>query len=237
MQQRLQKIIAQAGIASRRKAEELIEQGKVAVNGTFATLGMSADPAKDKITVDGARIKLEQKVYIMLNKPQGYVSTVSEPFGMRTILSLVPVSERVFPIGRLDRDSEGLIILTNDGDLANRIMHPRYTIDKEYLVKLHAPLDDERESKLKKGLVIEGIRVVPTQFQVEEENVVRIAIHEGRKHIIRRIFERVGFRVIRLKRVRIGPLTLRGAKRGKWRYLDDDEVGALKRATGSLQNS
>lgn len=228
MEERLQKILAQAGIASRRKCEELITQGRVAVNGQLAIIGMKADVNKDKILVDGKPVKFEKKVYIMLNKPKGFVTTVSEKHEMKTVMSLVNVSQRVFPVGRLDKDTEGLLLFTNDGDFANKLTHPRYEVTKEYFVLLKKELSEAQFQKLEKGIVIDDKRVAIRGCEAAGREVF-LSIHEGRKHIVRRIFEVLGVEIVQLVRVRIGRLGIGELKSGKWRYLTQREVDILKR--------
>lgn len=228
MLQRVQKILAQAGIASRRKCEELISGGRVSVNGKTIKLGDKADPDKDKIVVSGRPVKLEKKVYIMLNKPKGFVTTVSEEFGMKTVMDLVKVPERVFPVGRLDKYTEGLLLFTNDGDLANKLTHPRYEVLKEYYVWLDKPLSEKAMDLLQAGIVIDERKV--KLFHVEiAGNKVMVRIHEGRKHIVKRLFEQLGFFVKRLVRTKVGSLELGDLKPGKWRYLTDVELRVLRR--------
>ena len=227
MLERIQKIMAAAGIASRRKCEMLIVQGRVKVNGAVAKLGQKADAEKDSITVDGKRLELEQKAYILLNKPKGYVTTVSEQWGMPTALELVKVKQRVFPVGRLDIDAEGLVFLTNDGELANRIAHPRYETKKTYVAKLSRQFVDFE--RLKKGVFIDGRLVKVGNAGKLKENWVELTIHEGRKHIVKRIFEKLGYKVIGLKRTAIGSLRLGELKPGEWRFLAKKEVEELKK--------
>ncbi len=226
MEERVQKILAHAGIASRRKCEELIAAGKVKVNGKIIKLGDKADPAKDTITVENKKVKLEHKVYIMLNKARGTISTASDPQGRKTVLDVVRVPERVFPVGRLDKDAQGLLLLTNDGEFANKIMHPRYELAKTYEVLLHKALLEEHLIKLKKGLKIDGRPVVPKD--ISGAKVITITIHEGRKHIVKRLFERLGYRVRKLKRTQIGKLKLAGLNSGEWRFLTKTELARLK---------
>lgn len=227
MLQRLQKILAQAGIASRRKCEEIIAQKRVKVNGVVATLGSKADDEKDKITIDGKPIVLEKKVYIILNKPKGHVTTVSEKHEMRTVMDIVKVPQKIFPVGRLDKDTEGLLLLTNDGDLANRIMHPRYEVEKEYYAILNKPLTAEQKQKLRQGVMIEGRKTKVNRFDTSE-NEILLRIHEGRKHIVRKIFSEIGRTVVRLVRTRVGSLTLGSLHPGKWRYLTSQELSRLR---------
>ncbi len=222
--QRIQKILAQAGIASRRKSEELIAAGKVTVNGKTATIGQSADSGKDLILVDGKPIAAEKKVYLALNKPKGYVTTVADKFAERKVMDLIKIKERVFPVGRLDADAEGLIFLTNDGDFANRVMHPRYEVEKSYVALLEQPLSKEAEEKIKKGVVIDESRVKADLKFLEGRNVVEITVHEGMHKIVKRIFKSVGNYVKSLSRVRIGHVRLGNLETGKTRNLSPEEV-------------
>jgi len=226
MLQRVQKILAQSGFASRRKCEELISNGRVSVNGKTIKLGDKADPDKDKIAISGRLVKLEKKVYIMLNKPRGFVTTVSEEFGMRTVMDLVKVPQRVFPVGRLDKHTEGLLLLTNDGDFANRLTHPRFEVLKEYLVVVDKPLSEKVMERLQEGVVVDDKKVKLSHAEVSGNRVV-LQIHEGRKHIVRRLFEQLGFVVKRLVRTKVSSLGLGDLKPGKWRFLTDIELGRL----------
>ena len=186
MLERIQKIMAHSGVASRRKCEALIEKGLVKVNGNVATLGEKATD-KDKIEVDGKLIRKEKKVYIILNKPKGVLCSVGDYRRRKTVMDLVKCKEKLFPVGRLDMDSEGLLILTNDGDFANRIIHPSYNVRKKYLVDLNKPLIDEDFEKIKKGVEVEGRKVTVFEFKADDERV-KLSIHEGRKHIIKNLF-------------------------------------------------
>jgi 23S rRNA pseudouridine2605 synthase len=240
---RLQKILARAGVASRRKSEDLIEQGRVTVNGRVATLGDKADPAEDAIKVDGKRIEPRTHFhYLLLNKPPGVMSTRHDPEGRPTVLELVPPRFRkaLVPVGRLDYQTEGLILLTDDGDFAQRVAHPRYGCTKTYEVKVKdEPAREEISKLLEKGQVIEGRRVVPKRIRAmrspgprEGKNswwVVEIA--EGRTRQIREMFFRVGHPVQRLRRVAIGPLRDSDLPLGAVRELTDREVETLRRAT------
>ncbi|NPA05879.1 MAG: rRNA pseudouridine synthase [Chloroflexi bacterium] len=237
-EERLQKILARAGLCSRRKCEELIQQGRVTVNGQVARLGMKADPLKDDIRVDGQRVRLvEEPVYIMVNKPRWVLSTMEPDPKHRTLRDLVPVPHRLFPVGRLDLESEGLVLLTNDGDLANRLMHPRYGHEKEYRV-LVAKVPDEKQLKaFRYGIVLpDGTRTRPAQVEILKRQGkgawLRIILTEGKKRQIREMCRTIGLPVVRLIRTRIGPLRLRNVGVGQWRYLTDKEVKALKRAAG-----
>ena len=218
--------MASAGIASRRKCETIIEQGRVTVNGKTSKLGESADPAKDKILVDRRPLKLEKKVYIILNKPRGYVTTVSEEHGMKTIMDLIQVNERVFPVGRLDKDTEGILLLTNDGELALKLTHPRFGVEKEYIAKLNKEIKSEDLEKIKQA-TIEGRQIQIKNINLLNSETVQLTIHEGRKHIVKRIFESLDYWVLSLKRIRFGPLQLDNLGRGRWRFLTNTELRSL----------
>ena len=241
MSERLQKILSAAGVASRRLSEELITQGRVSVNGkTVRELGTKADPGVDEIKVDGRRVKLEQKRrYILLNKPRGYITTRSDPQGRPTVMDLMKgVREYVYPVGRLDYDSEGLLILTNDGDLAARLTHPRHEVDKVYEARVKGAPDDHTLERLAKGVTIDGRRTAPAKLRASEpfvkgtgeQTVIEISIHEGRQRQVREMFDSVGHPVVRLKRVRIGPIEDPDIPIGHWRELTPQEVARLQRA-------
>ena len=225
MLHRIQKIMASAGIASRRKCEELIIQGRVRVNGSAAVIGESADTDKDIIEVDGKRIAFEKKVYIALYKPRGYVTTVSDRFAKMKVTDLVRIKERVYPVGRLDADSEGLLLMTNDGDFANKVMHPRYNIEKAYVVRLEKPLSEDGIRRLEKGILIDGVKTWPAKVRLLGSRVdAEIIIHEGRHKIVKRMFRELGNYVLSLTRTRIGGIYLKGIPKGSYRHLDWKEV-------------
>ena len=231
---RLQKIIADAGITSRRKAEELILQGRVAVNGQIvAELGSKADPARDHIKVDGRLLRQPRHhLYLLLNKPPGYVSTVSDPQRRPTVVSLVKgVKERVYPVGRLDFHSSGLILLTNDGELANLLMARAAAIPRTYHAKLEGQPKREALARLEQGIALDGQRTAPAKIRVvadREKPWCEITLIEGRYHQVRRMFERIGCPVVKLKRVRIAFLTDDGLAPGRFRHLTPAEVERLK---------
>jgi 23S rRNA pseudouridine2605 synthase len=235
VQIRLQKIIADAGITSRRKAEELIVQGRVAVNGqTITELGSKADPERDHIKVDGKLIhRTARHSYILLHKPVGYVSTVSDPQRRPTVLSLVKgVKERIYPVGRLDYNSSGVILLTNDGELANLLMSRAAAIPKTYQAKVEGRLESADLQKLERGIVLDGQRTAPAEIRLvadREKPWYEITLTEGRHHQVRRMFERIGHPVIKLKRVRIAFLTDAGLAPGRFRHLTPAEVERLKK--------
>ncbi len=223
---KLQKFIAMAGICSRRKAEELIRQGRVFVDGRPAKIGERIIPGKNRVEVDGKEVKLPQKkIYIMLNKPAGFVTSTKSQFGEKTVLELLgEVTERVFPVGRLDKETEGLLILTNDGELAYRITHPSFGIKKSYLVKTDREVPPQMLGNMRKGTFIHGRRVVPDLLQRLGRKKYRIILHEGMKRVVRRFFLSYGFRVVYLKREAIGSLRLGNLKKGQWRYLSQREL-------------
>ena len=242
---RLQKILSQAGVASRRLAEELIVQGRVQVNGvTVTALGTKADAGADEIKVDGRRIQAQKrKRYILLHKPRGYMTTRSDPEGRPTVLELLRgVREYIYPVGRLDYDSEGLLLLTNDGDLAARLTHPRHEVDKVYEARVRGVPDEHVLERLEKGVTIDGRRTAPAKVRMLEppkkfpsehdQTRVELAIHEGRHRQVRQMFEAVGHPVVRLKRVRIGPIEDPQMPPGHWRELTPQEVARLQRAAG-----
>lgn len=224
MEERVQKLMSAAGIAARRKCEELILQGRVKVNGITIKLGDKADPERDIISVDSKLIQPEKKVYLALNKPRGYVTSLAEP-GKRTIKELIKVPQKVFPVGRLDMDAEGLIILTNDGELANRIAHPRFMTYKTYQVELDRTFMDF--GRLNRGITIDG-RLVKIKYYRPLKKGVEITIHEGRKHIVKNIFEKMGYHVKRLTRTQIANIRLGNLGSGKTRFLSRDELNSLR---------
>lgn len=230
MQDRVQKIIANAGYCSRRAAEDLIEQGAVKVNGKKITLGDKADFDKDTITVQGKVLKQPPKLYLALYKPDGYETTLYSPQKRRTIKDLLKIKERVIPIGRLDMDSEGLLLLTNDGDFANKVMHPRYEKEKEYEVTVMGRVRPELIRKLEYGVRIKTGRTHPAKIVVKKSGKytkLNITIHEGKNRQIRRMMQAVGTEVVSLKRVRIGPINLGGLKPGQYRKLGKAEIEKL----------
>ena len=230
---RLQKHLSACGIASRRKAEELIESGKVRVNGRIATLGDKVDPKRDKVTVRGKNVvAVTEKVYIMVNKPRGYVTTMSDEYDRKCVNDLVKdVAVKVFPVGRLDRDSEGLLLMTNDGELANSITHPSRHVNKTYRVTVGGTVNDEQIEKLTTGIVLDGRKTQPCDvFVVErkpDRTMLNFIIHEGRNRQIRRMCEAVGLEVLRLKRLEIAGVKLGGLKLGAWRNLNERELVRL----------
>ena len=237
MEERLQKIISRAGIASRRKAEEMIAAGRVTVDGTVVREpGTKADAASVRIAVDGKLLpREEQRVYFLLNKPKGYVSTAADERGRRTVLDLIPVKKtRIYPIGRLDQNTEGLLLLTNDGTLTQALLHPRFLVHKTYRAKVAGDLTPEALKKLRGGIELADGRTAPAEVRVygttdKGLNEVEVTLHEGRNRQVRRMFEAVGCDVRSLKRTRFAQLTLDGVKRGAYRPLTKAEVRELYR--------
>lgn len=235
---RLQKFMADNGVASRRKSEELIASGKVKVNGAVASIGDKIDPKHDKVTVSGKRITVDNEfVYIMLHKPRGFITTMSDERDRNCVAQLVSdVGKRVYPIGRLDRESEGLLLLTNDGELANAITHPKKHVPKTYRVTVRPSISEEQITKLTTGINIDGRMTAPSEVHVLERQegrvVISITIYEGRNRQIRKMCEALSLEVARLKRLQIGPVKLGMLPQGKYRFLTDDEVRKLKIAAG-----
>jgi 23S rRNA pseudouridine2605 synthase len=228
---RLQKILARAGLGSRRASEGLIAAGRVRVNGELARLGDRADPETDRIEVDGAVVGVRAGlVHYLLNKPAGVVTTASDPQGRPTVVGLVPAEPRVFPVGRLDADTEGLLLLTNDGELAHRLTHPSFGVEKEYLAEVEGRPTRGVLRRLREGVDLDDGRTAPARASVVGDRLLRITIHEGRNRQVRRMCDAVGLPVRRLVRVRVGPITDRRLAPGEWRPLEQEEVRALERA-------
>ena len=237
----MQKILAQAGYGSRRVCEQLILQGRVRINGQVVTqLGVQADPQCDVIEVDGKRVQLsEEHTYILLHKPAGVVTTRRDAHAARTVMDLLQgVSAAVFPLGRLDADTTGALLLTDDGELAYRLTHPRYGVPKTYLVEVRGELGEEALRRLREGVLLEDGMTAPAQVQKVRylagrgTTLLRLTIHEGRKRQVKRMCMAVGHPVVRLHRERFGHLTLHQLPVGAWRYLTDEEIVALRRAVG-----
>ncbi|WP_003543809.1 pseudouridine synthase [Desulfotomaculum nigrificans] len=234
MEERLQKVLARAGIASRRRCEELIVAGKVKVNGKAVTaLGTKVDAAKDKIEVNGQPVTASQpKVYFMLNKPRGYVTTLHDERGRKTVIDLLEgIEQRVYPVGRLDYDSEGLLLLTNDGELTNALTHPKHKVPKTYLVRVEGVPEPAKLKAMARGLVLADGPTAPAQVRLagvrDNRALLEITIHEGRNRQVRRMCEHIGHPVLRLKRIRVGPLVLEGLKPGQFRPLTEVELKKL----------
>ena len=240
--ERVQKLIAQAGIVSRRKAEELIQQGRVTVNGRPIKLGDSARPNKDVIAVDGQRIANSSgKIYLALHKPRGFVTTMEDELGRKCVAQLVEdVPGRVYPVGRLDKDSEGLLIMTNDGNLANAVSHPKTHVAKTYRVTLRPGITEEQLIKLSTGIMLDGRMTAPAKARVLEQQpgraVVEIVLYEGRNREIRRMCESMGLEVARLKRTAIGPVRLSMLPQGRHRELSREEIAGLLAESGKGRN-
>lgn len=240
---RIHKALSDNGVVSRRKAEQLIKEGRITVNGRKAALGQDIDIAKDIIHIDEERIIFEKKakkLYIAVNKPRGYVTTLSDELGRHCVAQLVSdIPARVYPIGRLDKDSEGLLLLTNDGDFANLIMHPSHQISKTYRVTIRPDISEEQIVTLSTGVTLDdGSTTLPAQVQVEVKEpgrvVLRLTIFEGKNRQIRRMCEALGLEVARLRRISVGPVKLGMLQPGKWRELTPVEVGALRGAVTIL---
>ncbi|MGI6703329.1 MAG: pseudouridine synthase [Clostridia bacterium] len=232
--ERLQKHMAHCGVASRRKCEELIAEGRVRVNGiTVTEAGIKIDPYNDRVEVDGETISpSEKRVYVMLNKPEGYVSTARDQFGRPTVLDLVKeIKERVYPVGRLDYDSGGLLLLTNDGELTYGLTHPRHGVAKTYIATVVGRPTSREINRIKRGVPLDGRITSPADIELvkrtNKDSVYRVIIHEGRNRQVRRMFEKIGYTVISLKRIAIGSLELGPLPSGKWRFLKESEVRGL----------
>ncbi len=232
---RLQKFMADCGVASRRKSEVLIENGAVKVNGKTAQIGDKVNPATDKVYVHNKRIVLKRKGgkrYIMLNKPRGYITTMSDEMGRKCVADLVKdIPERVYPVGRLDKDSEGLLIMTNDGDFSNQVMHPKQQVNKVYHVTVRPDLTPEQAKKLSAGIVVDGRKTAPCEVRVmnrlEDRTNVEMVLHEGRNREIRKMCEYFDLEVLRLRRISIGSVKMGKLKKGMWRDLTEAEIHKL----------
>lgn len=235
MSERLHKRIAAAGVCSRRAAEELIRQGRVMVNGSVVTeMGVQVGD-DDTISVDGQVVAAARLMTLMMNKPKGYTTTLSDPFARQTVGDLLPkLSAQLKPIGRLDKDTEGLLLFTNDGQLALRLTHPRYGVEKEYVALVDGEPDDKALEKLRKGVFVEGKKTAPAKVERSRNNPseLMITIHEGRKRQIRLMCLSVGFPVSKLKRVRVGPIRMRNLPKGTCKMLSQIELAALRAAVG-----
>lgn len=235
--ERLQKVLAAAGLGSRRRCEDLIREGRVHVNGALAQIGVSVDPAVDRVDVDGkpvGRRALRKRVYVMLNKPCDYVSTVKDQAGRPTVMELVgSVEERIFPVGRLDRDTEGLLLLTNDGDFTYALTHPSHGVEKVYVATVNGgPPADEALDKLRSGVLLEDGLTAPARVRRLSDGAIEIGIREGRNRQVRRMFAHLGHPVLTLRRVRFGPLQLGKLPLGSFRHLMRNEVERLLKAAG-----
>lgn len=229
--ERLQKVLARAGFGSRRTCEELIADGLVTVNDEIAELGRRVDPEHDRVAVDGVVVSVRPGlVHYLLNKPTGVVTTAADPQGRPTVVDLVPAEPRVFPVGRLDLDTQGLLLLTNDGDLAHRIAHPSHGVEKEYLAEVEGTPSRATLRRLREGVDLDDGRTAPARASLTPPNLVRLVIHEGRNRQVRRMLDAVGHPVVQLIRTRIGPVADPRLGPGEWRSLTNDELRALERA-------
>ena len=236
MQQRLQKILAKAGIASRRKAEELIKEGKVRVDGKVVTeMGTKVDPDAQDIECDGIHVAArEKKIYILLHKPAGFLSTVHDPQGRPIVTDLLPqVKERVYPVGRLDLDTEGALLLSNDGELAQKILHPSHEVNKTYVAKVKGKPNTKKLAALSRGITLEGRKTWPADIEVlqtePQATTIKLIIHEGRKRQVRKMFDAVGHPVLQLKRTAYGQLELGDLRPGKYRFLSPEDIKMIFR--------
>lgn len=228
---RLNKYIASCGVASRRGADTIIAEGRVTINGRpVSTIGTDVHPDTDVVAVDGTLLSLHpDNIYIMLNKPAGVLSTCTDDRGRKTVVDLIKgVDQRIFPVGRLDFDTEGLLLLTNDGEFAYKCTHPKHEMDKTYEAVVHGRLDDTVVKHLESGIVLDGMKTAPARIRrisrSDTRSHIEITIHEGRNRQVKRMFEAVGCHVMQLKRIKLGKLTLDGLRTGEWRYLTDAEV-------------
>ena len=232
---RLQKFIAECGIASRRSAEKMIESGRVYVNGELIDyMGCVIDPDRDVVEVDGRVIQPEnKKYYIMLNKPKNYVTTVSDDLGRPTVMQLVSdINARIYPVGRLDFDTTGLLIMTNDGEFANVLTHPKHVVNKAYIARIDKPLDENQLERLRNGIELDGVMTSPARAEnikrPQKGFEVKIVIHEGKNRQVRRMLDAVGANVMSLKRISVGSVTLGNLPEGKWRKLSEAEINKLR---------
>ncbi len=233
---RLQKVLAAVGFGSRRSCEELIEEGRVTVDGEVAILGRRVDPDVAEVAVDGVPVSVRPGlVYYLLNKPKGAVVTASDPQGRATALDLMPREPRVFSVGRLDADTEGLIIFTNDGDLAHRLAHPSYGVEKEYLVEVDGIPTAGQVRQLRTGVMLDDGMTTPARASTVEPRILKLTIHEGRNRQVRRMLAAVGHHVVRLVRVRIGPVSDRALAPGEWRPLTPEEVRGLEESVAEVR--
>ena len=231
--ERLQKVIANSGITSRRKAEELIVAGRVKVDGKVITELGTQVGKNSTIEVDGVKINKEEKVYYLLNKPRGVIASTKDEHDRKTVIDLIPEEKRIYPVGRLDYDTTGAIILTNDGDFSNHIIHPRNNIDKVYVAKINGILSIKNIMELKNGVVIDNTKTAPAKVKIrridkdKKTSLIELTIHEGKNHQVKKMFEAIGFEVLKLKRERIAFLDLKGLNSGEYRKLTPKEVSKL----------
>jgi 23S rRNA pseudouridine2605 synthase len=240
--QRLQKVMAAAGVASRRASEDLIAAGRVTINGEVAELGAKCDPAVDVVELDGERVNVDpDRVYVMLNKPRGVVSTAEDPQGRPTVVELINLPQRLFPVGRLDQDTEGLLLLTNDGELTHRLLHPSFEVERVYVALVPGPVRKRALAQLREGVELEDGIARATRVRVLEEErskaLVELVMTEGKKREVRRMFGALGLTVERLARVAYGGVELGELRQGKWRFLTHAEIGALHAAAGGTSEA
>ncbi len=228
---RLNKFLAESGIASRRKSDELIKQKRVDVNGkTVDQLGVEIDPGKDKVYVDGERVKPESKVYFMLNKPKGYVTTTSDERGRRTVVELIKTNKHIFPVGRLDYNTTGILLLTNDGEFANKLTHPRNKYERIYIAKINRPIQEKDKHRLLTGIFVDKRKSKFTKLELlHETNKEKVVVGtvEGRNHFVKRMFETLGYKVLELQRISFGKFKLEGLRIGEYRELSKKEIEKL----------
>lgn len=233
---RLQKFLAYCGVASRRKCENLIKEGKITVNGKVVTeFGYNVNPERDYVKYNGKLVRVEKKIYIVLNKPKNYICSTSDEKGRKTVIDLIKpqIKQRVYPVGRLDFDTTGCLILTNDGEFAEMIMHPRFEIEKNYILKIKGRIDENKLQKLKNGIIIEGKFIKPREIKVlfrkEKNDIISITVTEGMNHLIKKMCEAVALDLLWLKRNSIGIVTIKGLEYGEWRFLTKKEIDFFKK--------
>lgn len=234
---RLQKYLAECGVASRRAAERYVKAGRVTVNGEVAIVGRNVDPDKDSVSLDGATVERDEKVYIVLHKPPGVITTAKDTFNRPTVLDCVEdIKSRLFPVGRLDMDATGTLLLTNDGELAYRLTHPSYQVDKVYHAWVEGVMTEETAQTLAKGVELEDGPTAPATSAIiksfADSTLVRLVIHEGRNRLVKRMCAAVGHPVRDLRRISVGTIAHKGLHPGEWRYLSNEEVTGLKKLTG-----
>ena len=234
---RLQKYLARCGVASRRHSEALIEEGRVTVNGAPASVGMAVDPAVDTVLVEGRPVSPDEHAYVLLNKPRGVVTSARDTHRRRTVMDcLAGLNVRVFPVGRLDMDVAGALLLTNDGELAHRLMHPSYLVKKVYLVSVRGSITAEAVARLRAGVKLDDGMTAPAEVKVlaqdNQESVIRLVLHEGRKREVKRMCSAIGHEVRKLRRIAVADIRVNGLKPGRWRFLEPREIEGLRRLTG-----
>ncbi len=235
---RLNKFLADRGLASRRKCDHLIQSGKIKVNGEVITqLGFRVDEAKDEVAFENKPVSYEEKkIYVLLNKPMGYVTTVDDERGRKTVMDLIPVRERVFPIGRLDKDTEGLLLLTNDGDLCHKLTHPRFSVEKVYQATIDKTVKESDRRRLEHGIMLDTGMTAPCKIRFRSKGTVEVMLHEGKKRQVRKMFQTLGYDVLHLVRIRFASITLANLNVGQWRHLTAKELNSLKQLTLTQNN-